>query len=505
MFASWYLFKTHCHVCGTPQSGKSKFCELCVREKIKRGLGVTFFDWHGKTYHELIPYLAYMRPKRPVCLIDLSDPTQTGILPYDPFALPKGANVSAHVSRMTDLIVKPWGGRTDDMPRFERIVKMVLHYCAVSGESLHHGARLLEYPKRELREHAIDVISDDYIKQQWKQLQYIRTFKEWMSQVESTQNRLGRFIGSQAIKLVAGLGSSTKDSKNFDIGRAIDESAIVLVNLAPSDNYLSDESAKVFASLLLAGYFRAAMARARNPKPHFLYLDECQNYLTEDAPAMLDQATKSGLRLTLIHHHMGQFHEKVHLQTSIDTDARCKVTFAGVPVEAAKRAAEQYFHNEVNERKKKDDTYRTTTEWMEEPADSITTTVTEHGETVSTTSGTRMVASQRREIDGQVDYTLEEKISQLASRFLNLNSGECYIKVPGELAYRYEVPFVRPYLPPADKVLQFMQEVLKNHILLHEAEKILEAKERTFLERSREYEPRGARPKKRQAHLHPQS
>jgi hypothetical protein len=505
MFAGWYRFKTHCHVCGTPQSGKSKFCELCVREKIKRGLGVTFFDWHGKTYHELIPYLAYIRPERPVYLLDLSDPTEHGILPYDPFALPslpKGANVSAHVSRMTDLIVKPWGGRTDDMPRFERIVKMVLHYCAVSGESLHHGARLLEYPKRELREHAISVIHDDYIKQQWKQLQYIRTFKEWTSQVESTQNRLGRFIGSQAIKLMTGSGAG------FDIGRAIDESAIVLVNLAPSSNYLSNESAKVFASLLLAGYYHAAMERARNPKPHFLYLDECQNYLTEDAPAMLDQATKSGLRLTLIHHHMGQFHERVHLQTSIETDARCKVTFAGLPVEAAKRAAEQYLHNEVNERKKKDDTYRTTTEWMEEPADSVTTTVTEHGETVSMTSGTRMVASQRREIDGQVDYTLEEKISQLAGRFLNLNPGECYIKVPQSPAVLYQVPFVRPYLPPAESVLEFNKHAYQNHIPFHEADALLKEKERAFLERSRDYEcgsTHGARPKKKSSRLFPQS
>ena len=70
------------------------------------------------------------------------------------------------------------------------------------------------------------------------------------------------------------------------------------MNLKPSRN-LSPESGKVFAALLLAGYLQAALDRAEKPKPHFMYLDECQNYLSIDAAKMLDQVPKSGLRLTL--------------------------------------------------------------------------------------------------------------------------------------------------------------------------------------------------------------
>jgi hypothetical protein len=499
MFASWYKYKTHCHVTGAPQTGKSKFIELCIREKIKRGLGVTFVDWHGKTYNEIVEYLAYLRPKQPIYLFNLSESTH--ILPYDPFALPDGWDVSAHVSRLTDLIVKPWGAEnTNQLPTYERIVKMVLTFCAVSGEPLHNGAKLLEYPKRELREHAI-ALTDGDVKQNWTQLQYLSLqkgkFEAYLRQVESTQNRLGRFIGSRAIKIFTGLGSQ------FSIERAIEENAIVLVNLKPSRN-LSPESGKVFAALLLAGYLQAALDRAEKPKPHFMYLDECQNYLSTDAAKMLDQVPKSGLRLTLIHHHLGQFWDQIHLQQSIETDCRCKVTFAGLPIEAAKRAGEQSFLPELNRRWKKDDRWRTVTEWFEQPTETITETESEHGRSRSVAVGSRAQAYQRLERDGQEDWSREEKVSQVAARFLALKTGECYINLPDK-TYRYEVPFVQTLsLRNRDKFLEFMQDLTKSYIPLHEAEIVLKEKERAFLERSNGFERGPGRPKKKPAYLHPQ-
>lgn len=507
MFASWYNYKTHCHVTGTPQSGKSKFIDLCIREKVKRQIGVTLFDWHGKAYNEMLRYLAYMKPKQPIYLLNLSKPDY--ILPYDPFALPEGWDLSAHVARITELVIKAWGTPdSNQMPTYERNMKMLATYAALARLPLHLVAKLLEYPKRELREHAI-AITEGSVKQNWTQLQYLSLqkgkFDSYLKQIESTQNRLERFIGSNVIRLFTGLGNA---GDGFSISNAWEENAIVLVNLAPS-NMLAPESGRLFAALLLAGYLQTALDRAETPKPHFIYLDECQNYLSLDAAAMLDQVPKSGLRMTLVHHHLGQFHDNIPLQESIKTDARCKVVFGGLPVRAAKEAAEEFFNDELNERMHKQTRHRTEVEFVEELTSG--TTVTKgtgpggDSESTSDFSGSHLIPIHKIVEDGFDDYTMEEKISKFAARFLALKISECYIKVPHNV-YQYKVPFIRQYLLNPDKVLGFMQEVHKHHIPLHEAEKILEEKERAFLERRTEYQSSPGRPaKKRPARLHPQS
>jgi hypothetical protein len=487
MYPSWFKYKTHCHICGTTGSGKSKFCESCLRAHIRRGTGFTVLDWHGTLYDAALEYLAYLGPfgpKRPIYLLNFSEPTH--VLPFNPFELPEGWDVSTHVSRVTDLIVKPWGeGNTNQLPTYERIIKMVAHFCAVSGEPLHHGAHLLEYPKKELREWGISLIEDEYIKQQWKQMQYIKTFRGWLQEVLSTQNRLGRFIGSRVVKLFTGLGTQ------FSIERAIEERAIVLVNLKPSKD-LPPESAKVFAALLLDGYLKAAMG-LKKPKPHFLYLDECQNYLTSDAADMLDQVVKFGLRLTLLHHHMGQAIFKTHpaIGDSLKMNAQIKAVFNGLEYEDCVRAAQEFFLPEINERWKKEDRYRTVTEYAEEAVLSTSETHGEHDST-SETRSTRLTPMQSLELDGQIDWSRDEKVSHVAGEFQKLTTGECFLRLAGR-ARKYQVPFVQRYLPKPEEILQFKETLTKDHIPLHVAEQRLIEAERTFLERGKAHAHRPKR------------
>ena len=146
----------------------------------------------------------------------------------------------------------------------------------------------------------------------------------------------------------------------------------------------------------------------------------------------------------------------------------------------------------MNLRWKKDDRWRTVTEWFEQPTETITETESEHGRSRSVATGSRSQAYQRLERDGQEDWSREEKVSHLAARFLSVKTGECYINLPDK-TYRYEVPFVQRYLPNPDTVLRFMQDLTKSYLPLHEAEIILKEKERAFLERSKGFE-RGPRP-----------
>ncbi len=500
MLHDWYHYATHCHVQGTSQSGKSKFSEHCIREHILAGNGACLFDWHGTLYDSLVRFLAYVQPNRPIVLLNPSDGEY--VIPFNPFALPTGREPSSHVNRLASVLVKPWGAEnTNELPNYEWIVKMVLAFMAATGEPLHHAAKLLEFPKKELREYAISCIEDDYTKQQWKQLQYVQSLTEWNRHVGSTQRRLGRFLSSRSIVRFTGL-----KRPGISIAECIRRKAILLINLKPS-HLLDPDSARVFAALLLSEFLDAAIENMGDPQPYFLYLDECQNYLTTDAAQILDQVLKSGLRLTLLHHHLGQFDDNIPLKGSIDTNAKLKAVFAGLPLHEAKRMAEEFFLSEANERWCKEIKYRYVTEYHEEPtyttseSDGELPSGATHSET--TTFGSRLVPTQRLERDGQEDYGRDEKIAKLAARFMSLKKGECYVKTPDDV-HRYTVPWVEDYLLNPATFLQYKQSLHRNALTPIEADQLLKDEERKFLERSKEYESTGGRPKKKPAALHPQ-
>jgi len=362
MMPAWFRYLCHCHVLGRTQLGKSRFLEYCIRQIIKHSkAGLTLIDPHGSLYRAIVEYLAYLQPERRIILLNLSRPDF--IDPFNPFELPPGRDVSAHVSRIASVLLKVWGAEnTNELPTYERIVKMLLTFCAVTGEPLHHGARLLEYPKKELREYAIEKIPDTRIKEQWKRLQYVSLlkhgagFREWLHEVQSTENRLGRFIGSKNIARFTGLPNQVS------VNQVIEDNAILLVNLQPSPS-LSEESGKVFASLLVSEFLNAAIEHADTERPHFLIIDEAHTVITSDVTNILDQVAKAGLRLTLAHHHPGQIDDE-HLRDSLDTNAPLKVIFGGLPYEWAVHYVHELMLSELNERWWKEDRYRYFTDYV---------------------------------------------------------------------------------------------------------------------------------------------
>jgi len=496
MRPDWFDYRTHCHVCGRSQLGKSKWCESCMRDHVDRGHGFCLIDWHGKSYYAMLNYLAYQRPSQPIVLLDLSGGEFIRL--FNPFALPPNTDVSAHASRLTDVILKAWGERdSNEMPTYKRITKMLLSFTADTGEPLHHAARLLELPKKELREWAISLISDPHVKQQWKEFQYIRLYRDWKHEVQSTLNRLDPLIGSKTLRLFTGLKDVSTCVEDW-----ITQGAIVLVNIKPSRS-LSDESAKVFAGLVLSEFLHAAITHAETERPYYLYLDECQNYLTTDAGRMLDESLKAGLRITFIHHHMAQdvFLKNPDLKYSVEMNAKLKVVFGGLPVDEAKRYAEELFIHEVNQRKEKERLYRLENHMIETTYRA--TTSSERGS--STTTGTRYEPYQELVTAGVIEWSREEKISLLAEKLMRLRERHYYLQLPGGEAFEHEVEYVADYLPESPYVLEYEKALHSGSIPKHEAERSIEEEERRFLKRAEEYEYTGTRrPKKRPASLHPQ-
>jgi len=353
---------THTHVIGGSGKGKSKFLEWMIRRDIREGHGLCLIDWHGTLYNDVLRYCSQLdvglhKDFRSLILLNPSEPDfVTGFNPF----MNQGADISTQVSRRIDATIRPWGiTDTNTMPTFERLCRLLYTFAVEQRETLPNAAQLLQFDRPELREYAVKVISDSYIKQQWQQLAQVKTFKDWREFVLSTENRLSRFLASKTIKRFMGMTSS-----NVDLLEAMDQGKIVLVNLG-SSGFLDRESARVFASLLLNEFFETAMLRATNapkgqkPKTFTLYLDEFQEYITDDIGSMLDQVRKGGLHMVLAHQHLGHLIDNKRLLQSVLTNARIRAVFGGLPYTDACLLANEMFLPDLNTRQIKKAYYHT--------------------------------------------------------------------------------------------------------------------------------------------------
>lgn len=509
MLPDWYPYRTHSEIVGRSQYGKSKFIEWAMREHVITHTPFCLLDWHGTTFWEMARYLAYLRPKQPVYVLNFSDPHF--ITPLQVFQKRPEEEPSAYASRHTDTIIRAWGAEnTDQYPNYDQTMKMLFTVMAHSGCTLSDARKLLIYPKHELREWAAGIIPDPEMKQQWLELNFLsrqtRTagnFEKWNWRVGSTERRLARFTGSKSVRLFTSL-------PGLDINHAIDERAIVLMNLTPSWN-LSYESARVLAMLVLSEFFTSALNHTGEDRPFTLFCDESQNYADDETGKMLDQVLKTGLRLCLVHHHAGQFRRYEGLRDSLAMNAGIKLTFGGLTPFQARAAAEELFFPELNERWKKEDKVHYVTYHYEEPFEEVTVSasegyaesddyVSETGNvTESVRSGTRFVPSVERIVDGQEDFTMEEKLSKLAQRLTSLPKQHCYVKLP-DAVFEREVPWIEPVLPKPERVIRFLKGLPT--IPLQDAERIIQENERAFLERSRHVSRPS--PKKKPPTLHKQ-
>lgn len=354
---------THMHVIGGSGKGKSKFLEWMIRRDIREGHGLCLIDWHGTLYNDVLQYCSQLdvglhKDFRSLILLNPSKPDY--VTGFNPF-MNQGDDIATQVSRRIEATIRPWGiTDTNLMPSFERVCRLLYTFAVERHETLPNAAQLLQFDKPQLRKYAVDVVTDSYIKQQWQQLAHVKTFRDWSDFVLSTENRLSRFLASKTIKRFMGMTSA-----NLDLREAMDQGKIVLVNLG-SSGFLDRESARVFASLLLNEFFETAMLRAneaerRNEKPStfLLYLDEFQEYITDDIGSMLDQVRKGGLHMVLAHQHLGHLIDNQRLLQSVLTNARIRAVFGGLPYTDACLLANEMFLPDLNTRQIKKAYYHT--------------------------------------------------------------------------------------------------------------------------------------------------
>lgn len=491
MFAKELRKKTHMHVIGSTGKGKSKFLEHLIRQDIQQRQPFCLIDWHGTLYRDVLEYLARMRPSRKFIFLNLSDPSH--IIPFNPFSK-RGLSVSVQVNRRIDATIKPWGMvDTNQAPTLEKMLRLVYTFAVESGEPLQHAALLLFRKNAAMRKYAMRQVSNSYLSQTWEEVD-AATIRDWYRLVESSQNRFTRFVGIPEIKRVVG-----QKSGSLDIRQAVESGTSILVNLGQSD-YLDTEAARVFAALLLNEFFEVAMIRKNLGRPsplYYLYLDEFQEFITPEMSKMLDAVRGGGFHLVLSHQHLAHLGRSPELLESMMTNCQIKVVFGGMWAESARVMAEEMFLHEINERKIKEDFWRTISiAELKEFQDWDYTSGSSSGqvgeaETSSDSSSWKWVTQRmlipryEKELSGRAEFTREEKVSICAELLKEQPERVCHVKLPDKLTEKYIVPEVRPARMSRARVREYEKEkqVEAGGLDVERADQLLLEAEREFLEK----------------------
>jgi hypothetical protein len=95
---------------------------------------------------------------------------------------------------------------------------------------------------------------------------------------------------------------------SFDVGQAMQEKKIILVNL--SKWLLGANNSELIGRMVVTQIQVAAMRRAGMPEhqrvPFYMYIDECQNYVSKSIESVLSEARKYKLGMVLAHQYIDQ-------------------------------------------------------------------------------------------------------------------------------------------------------------------------------------------------------
>lgn len=292
----------HIYILGQTGTGKSGALELLTISDIYYDQGFAVIDPHGDYAQHMLAFIperriddvVYFNPadtKNPIGFnpLEISDPTL------------KGHISSELVGVLKRLFVDSWG------PRLEYILRYtILALLDYPDATMLDITRMLT--EKKFRANVINYIDDPVVKNFW-----VTEFASWNDKFASEAvapvlNKVGAFTANPMIRNIIGQPKST-----FNIRKIMDEGKILIVNL--SKGLMGEDNAGILGAMMVTKIQLAAMGRADLPgeerRPFYLYVDEFQNFATDSFAAILSEARKYGLNLTVANQYISQMSEPV--------------------------------------------------------------------------------------------------------------------------------------------------------------------------------------------------
>ena len=295
----------HFYIVGQTGVGKSWLLADMALQDIKAGHGVCFIDPHD-TYESLLERI----PQDRIDDVIYFDPSQT--------ERPMGFNVMECeredqkdfvTSSIINLMYKLYDPYKTGIvgPRFEHAIRNIMLTVMIEP-----GATFIEIVRcltdQSYVQELLPKLTDPMVRRYWTD-QIAQTSDFHKSEVlDYIVSKFGRFITNTMMRNIIGQSTSS-----FNFRRAMDEGKILIINLAKGT--IGEENSAFLGLVLIPKILIAAMSRQDMPeaqrKDFYLYVDEFQNFATQDFAVILSEARKYHLNLIVANQFISQMDDEV--------------------------------------------------------------------------------------------------------------------------------------------------------------------------------------------------
>ncbi len=315
----------HTYIVGKTGTGKSEFLKDMILQDIRAGKGIAVLDPHGELVEDIMQLIPPERAEEVVYFnpSDTERPMGLNIMEAD-----TEDQMHFVVGSIISLMYKLYDPHKTGIigPRFEHAIRnAMLTIMAEPGATFIELVRCLTDQKyvQEL----LPKVKDPVVRRYWTD-QIAQTSDFHKSEVlDYIVSKFGKFITNKVMRNIIGQSKSA-----FNFREVMDSGKILLVNL--SKGKLGEEDAKFLGLILVPKILTAAMSRQDMPmeqrRDFYLYVDEFQNYATEDFAVILSEARKYRLNLIVANQFVAQIEEDV--KNAVFGNVGTMVTFrVGVP------------------------------------------------------------------------------------------------------------------------------------------------------------------------------
>ncbi|MBU1130061.1 DUF87 domain-containing protein [Patescibacteria group bacterium] len=295
----------HFYIIGQTGVGKSWLLADMALQDIKAGKGVCFIDPHD-TFESVLERIP---PERAEDVIYFDPSVTDRPMGFNVMECDREEQKDFVTSSIINLMYKLYDPYKTGIvgPRFEHSIRNIM--LTVMSEP---GATFIEIVRcltdQSYVQQMLPKVKDPMVKRYWTD-QIAQTNEFHKSEVlDYIVSKFGRFITNTMMRNIIGQSKSS-----FDFRRAMDEGKILIINLAKGT--IGEENSSFLGLILIPKILIAAMSRQDVPeekrRDFYLYVDEFQNFATQDFAVIMSEARKYHLNLIVANQFISQMEEEV--------------------------------------------------------------------------------------------------------------------------------------------------------------------------------------------------
>lgn len=300
----------HFYVIGQTGTGKTTLMKNMLVQDIKEGHGVCFIDPHGTDIADVLGAVPKERHQDVIYFDPASIEMVMGLNMLE-FDATHPEQKTFVVNELFSIFQKLYGAVPESMgPMFEQYFRNATLLVLEDPDS---GSTLLDisrvFADAEYRKLKLSKARNPVVKQFWNDIATQAGGEAALENiVPYITSKFDVFTANDFMRPIIG-----QQTSSFNFRKIMDEKKILLVNL--SKGRLGEINANLLGMIVVGKLLMAALSRVdditKGYAPFFLHMDEFQNISTDSISAILSEARKYKLGLTVAHQFIAQLDEKI--------------------------------------------------------------------------------------------------------------------------------------------------------------------------------------------------